>query len=104
MATKTKHDWLCLRGQLFAVVIVVQDFDGLFGHVRLLMYSRTNIQSHCARLVGSCHSATQEWTRHMAENKLFYGDNLEVLRQHIASESVDLVYLDPPFNSARNYN
>lgn len=37
-------------------------------------------------------------------NRLFYGDNLEVLRQHIASESVDLVYLDPPFNSNRNYN
>ncbi|MEA3062914.1 MAG: hypothetical protein QOJ94_2695 [Sphingomonadales bacterium] len=28
-------------------------------------------------------------------NKLFYGDNLDVLREHIASESVDLVYLDP---------
>lgn len=40
----------------------------------------------------------------MTDNRLFYGDNLEVLRQHIASESVDLVYLDPPFNSARNYN
>jgi DNA modification methylase len=40
----------------------------------------------------------------MAENKLFYGDNLEVLRNHIHSESVDLVYLDPPFNSNRNYN
>lgn len=40
----------------------------------------------------------------MADNKLFYGDNLEVLRQHIKTESVDLVYLDPPFNSARNYN
>jgi site-specific DNA-methyltransferase (adenine-specific) len=36
-------------------------------------------------------------------NKLFYGDNLEVLREHIASESVDLVYLDPPFNSNANY-
>ena len=32
-------------------------------------------------------------------NKLFYGDNLDVLREHIASESVDLIYLDPPFNS-----
>ena len=32
-------------------------------------------------------------------NKLYYGDNLEVLREHIADESVDLVYLDPPFNS-----
>lgn len=35
----------------------------------------------------------------MAENQLFYGDNLEVLRLHIKDESVDLVYLDPPFNS-----
>jgi site-specific DNA-methyltransferase (adenine-specific) len=37
-------------------------------------------------------------------NKLFYGDNLGVLREHIPSESVDLVYLDPPFNSNANYN
>lgn len=40
----------------------------------------------------------------MAKNKLYYGDNLDVLRQHIATESIDLVYLDPPFNSNRNYN
>jgi len=37
-------------------------------------------------------------------NTLYYGDNLPVLREHIRSESVDLVYLDPPFNSSRNYN
>jgi site-specific DNA-methyltransferase (adenine-specific) len=37
-------------------------------------------------------------------NKLFYGDNLDVLRDHIASESVDLIYLDPPFNSNANYS
>lgn len=37
-------------------------------------------------------------------NALFYGDNLDVLRQHIGDESVDLVYLDPPFNSNRSYN
>ena len=37
-------------------------------------------------------------------NKLFYGDNLEVLREHVPSRSVDLVYLDPPFNSNRSYN
>jgi len=37
-------------------------------------------------------------------NKLFYGDNLAVLRESIATESVDLVYLDPPFNSNANYN
>lgn len=37
-------------------------------------------------------------------NQLYYGDNLEVLRRYIADESVDLVYLDPPFNSNANYN
>ncbi|HET6756534.1 MAG TPA: site-specific DNA-methyltransferase [Burkholderiales bacterium] len=37
-------------------------------------------------------------------NKLFYGDNLNILREHIADESVDLIYLDPPFNSKRDYN
>ena len=37
-------------------------------------------------------------------NHLFYGDNLEVLRRAIATESVDLIYLDPPFNSNRDYN
>ncbi|MFM6845583.1 MAG: DNA methyltransferase, partial [Dolichospermum sp.] len=35
---------------------------------------------------------------------LFYGDNLEVLRKHIKDETVDLCYIDPPFNSKRNYN
>ena len=35
---------------------------------------------------------------------LYYGDNLGVLRGHIASESVDLIYLDPPFNSQADYN
>jgi DNA modification methylase len=38
------------------------------------------------------------------KNRLYYGDNLDVLRQHIADESVDLIYLDPPFNSNANYN
>ena len=37
-------------------------------------------------------------------NHLYYGDNLEVLREHIQDESVDLVYLDPPFNSNATYN
>jgi len=39
-----------------------------------------------------------------SKNQLFYGDNLEVLRKHIKDESVDLCYIDPPFNSKRNYN
>jgi DNA modification methylase len=37
-------------------------------------------------------------------NTLYYGDNLEILRQYIKDESVDLVYLDPPFNSDQEYN
>lgn len=37
-------------------------------------------------------------------NKLYYGDNLDVLRKYIRDESVDLCYIDPPFNSKRNYN
>ena len=37
-------------------------------------------------------------------NQLFYGDNLAVLRRSIADDSVDLIYLDPPFNSNADYN
>ena len=37
-------------------------------------------------------------------NTLYYGDNLDVLRQHIADESVDVIYLDPSFKSDQNYN
>jgi site-specific DNA-methyltransferase (adenine-specific) len=40
----------------------------------------------------------------MAENVLYYGDNLEILRRYIEDESVDLVYLDPPFKSNQDYN
>jgi DNA modification methylase len=38
------------------------------------------------------------------QNTLFYGDNLKILRDYIPDESVDLIYLDPPFNSNRSYN
>jgi site-specific DNA-methyltransferase (adenine-specific) len=44
-------------------------------------------------------SMSSEW-----KNKLFFGDNLSILREHVAGESVDLIYLDPPFNSSANYN
>ncbi|MEM1111525.1 MAG: DNA methyltransferase [Pseudomonadota bacterium] len=37
-------------------------------------------------------------------SKLFFGDNLEILRKHVEQSTVDLVYLDPPFNSKANYN
>lgn len=39
-----------------------------------------------------------------SKNLLFYGDNLDVMRKYIKDETVDLIYLDPPFNSNRNYN
>lgn len=38
------------------------------------------------------------------QNHLYYGDNLTILRERIPDESVDLVYLDPPFNSKKSYN
>jgi DNA modification methylase len=38
------------------------------------------------------------------KNQLFYGDNLEILRTKVRDESVDLCYIDPPFNSKRTYN
>jgi site-specific DNA-methyltransferase (adenine-specific) len=37
-------------------------------------------------------------------NRLYYGDNLQVLRDHVPDESVDLIYLDPPFNPNAGYN
>lgn len=40
----------------------------------------------------------------ITQNQLYYGDNLEVLRKKIKDETVDLCYIDPPFNSKRNYN
>jgi len=37
-------------------------------------------------------------------NTLYYGDNLDILRRYVDDESVDLIYLDPPFNSNADYN
>ena len=39
-----------------------------------------------------------------APNQLYFGDNLSILREHVADASVDLIYLDPPFNSNATYN
>ena len=40
----------------------------------------------------------------LTPNKLYFGDNLQVMRTHIANASVDLIYLDLPFKSNQNYN
>ena len=37
-------------------------------------------------------------------NVLYFGDNLEILRKYIPDNSIDLIYLDPPFNSKKDYN
>src|SRR5580693_7488354 len=41
---------------------------------------------------------------HTVTNALYYGDNLDVLRRHVKDASVDLVYLDPPFQSGKDYS
>lgn len=43
-------------------------------------------------------------SKSVVDNTLFYGDNLPILREYVPDESVDLIYLDPPFNSNRSYN
>lgn len=40
----------------------------------------------------------------MSQNYLYYGDNLDISRRYIKDETVDLIYLDPPFNSNVTYN
>jgi len=40
----------------------------------------------------------------MQTNVLYYGDNLDILRRYLPDASVDLIYLDPPFNSNRDSN
>ena len=63
--------------------------------------------------VGSNEVVEQDGSRaglnadHMARvigNVLYYGDNLDILRRYVTEQSVDLVYLDPPFNSNADYN
>jgi DNA modification methylase len=53
---------------------------------------------------GTAHVLTSTQTVTTEKNKLYYGDNFEVLQRYVKDESVDLVYLDPPFNSRQDYN
>jgi site-specific DNA-methyltransferase (adenine-specific) len=50
------------------------------------------------------HPGYNAGSRGLDNDLSYYGDNLEILRKYIPDESVDLVYLDPPFNSNRDYN
>jgi len=60
-----------------------------------LMATRGKIDNQRIRITDSA----TDWT-----NWLFYGDNLEILHNNFADESVDLIYLDPPFQSGASYN
>jgi site-specific DNA-methyltransferase (adenine-specific) len=40
----------------------------------------------------------------MAENRLYYGDNLDILQRYVKDETVDLVYLDPPFKGNQDHS
>jgi adenine specific DNA methylase Mod len=57
-----------------------------------------------SRPVASEFKEVNSMPKPITKNTLFYGDNLPILREHIADESIDLIYLDPPFNSNRSYN
>ena len=58
-----------------------------------------------ASALGSVASAREPSTLvGMKTDVLYYGDNLEILRKYVPDASVDLVHLDPPFNSNRDYN
>ena len=64
--------------------------------------------NHAGRIARSgprLHSpATRCFSSLRRVGTLYYGDNLDILRRYLKDESVELVYLDPPFNSAQNYN
>ena len=58
---------------------------------------RSRPSKSLAKRPPACYAHTHMGTR-------YYGDNLDILTRYVPSESVDLVYLDPPFNSAQNTN
>jgi DNA modification methylase len=63
------------------------------------------VRSHTCDVSLQCgQDSARSRTITLMPGDLYYGDNLDVLRQNLASESVDLVYLDPPFNSERAYS
>jgi site-specific DNA-methyltransferase (adenine-specific) len=58
----------------------------------------------CDDIIDVAQRRPDAYTPAVDPNLLYYGDNLDVLRRHVKDESVDLVYLDPPFNSNATYN
>ncbi len=66
------------------------------------MGSRLHGSDDCPAHVAAASAVCFNWA--VMTNALYYGDNLDILREHVPDESVDLVYLDPPFNSNASYN
>ena len=66
------------------------------------MGSRLHGSDDCPAHVAGGDAVCFNWA--VMTNALYYGDNLDILREHVPDESVDLVYLDPPFNSNASYN
>ena len=62
----------------------------------------------CLWVIRGAENDSKEYTdwieEQMPHNTLYYGDNLKILMEHVLDNSVDLVYLDPPFNSKADYN
>ncbi len=70
----------------------------------LLRESLVEVASDSGPALESSGQTTLNFFGKIRGSQLHYGDNLDVLRERIPDESVDLVYLDPPFNSNKNYN
>ena len=64
---------------------------------------RANVKRHRDG-TGIIPNRTRGSRRGGVMNTLYYGDNLDILQRHIRDESVDLIYLDPPFNSNASLN
>ncbi len=77
---------------------------GCSGYIPWPGRSRAGRRSAVDLLLAGCRNAAQPRERIRAMKALYYGDNLQVLRDSIGTESVDLIYLDPPFNSNATYN
>ena len=90
MRRKTFDMILSAGGAVLVVVLLAA--GALAGTGRLSLFGFCSLSATVAQRTGAM------------TNHLYYGDNLEILRAHINDETVDLVYLDPPFNSQATYN
>lgn len=70
---------------------------------RRLQVLRRLMRFHLVLRMAGMMPSADEPNPHMKTNVLYFGNNLSVLRERIPDESVDLIYIDPPFNSSRNF-